>query len=118
MIHEVIKNIDHISRYFPNGPAMSYLKLVGMILSDSTSPRDGLKVYNEALVAGETRESSVSVTRATGANPALTAIADPEEEPRGLYSKVSRCLLLPSCHCAYTMTSTTIVPVLASTNIC
>lgn len=41
-------------------------------------------VYSEALMEGVTRDPSVSVPRAIGANPALTAMADPEEEPSGL----------------------------------
>lgn len=40
-------------------------------------------VYTAALTAGVTREPMVSVPKAIGARPALTAMHDPDEEPRG-----------------------------------
>ena len=46
-------------------------------------PIVGLIVYRAALDAGETRDAAVSVSIDTGAKPALTAIAGPEEEPPG-----------------------------------
>ena len=70
--------------FFPIGPGVSYLRLVGMILAPSMIPIDALRVYSEALVDDVTRDPSVSVPRAIGAKPALTAMEDPEEEPSGL----------------------------------
>ena len=54
------------------------------MLAPSMIPIDGFKVYSEALMEGVTSDPSVSVPRAIGANPALTAMADPEDEPSGL----------------------------------
>lgn len=42
-------------------------------------------VYTAALTAGVMREPMVSVPKAIGARPALTAIHDPDDEPRGFY---------------------------------
>ncbi len=54
--------------------------------SPDTIPSVGFIVYNEALVAGCTRDPKVSVPMARGVRPALIAIADSEEEPDGLYA--------------------------------
>ena len=53
------------------------------MLVELTSPCVGLIVNNEALTAGVMREPMVSVPKLIGAKPALTAMQDPEEEPRG-----------------------------------
>ena len=55
-----------------------------MMLAPSTSPMEGFSVSSDALPEGVTRDPSVSVPRAIGAKPALTAILDPEEEPSAL----------------------------------
>ena len=54
------------------------------MLTAEMRPWVGLSVYNEALVDGVTSDPSVSVPTDIGAKPALTAVAEPEEEPRGL----------------------------------
>jgi len=46
-------------------------------------------VNSAALVAGLTSDPQVSVPKAIGANPALTAIELPEDEPSGLLNLVS-----------------------------
>jgi hypothetical protein len=43
----------------------------------------GRMVYKPARVHGVIKEPHVSVPNATGANPALTATADPVDEPPG-----------------------------------
>ncbi len=59
--------------------------LIGITSSPDTIPSVGFIVYNEVLVAGCTRDPKVSVPMARGVRPALIAIADPEEEPDGIY---------------------------------
>lgn len=49
-------------------------------------PAVDLMVNRTARVAGFTSEPNVSIPRAIGANPALTATTLPEEEPSGLYA--------------------------------
>lgn len=44
----------------------------------------GLIVYMEARPAGQTREPSVSVPTLSGAHPAETTTAGPDDEPEGL----------------------------------
>ena len=60
------------------------------MLVGSISPCVGLIVNNEALTAGVIREPIVSVPKAIGAKPALTAMQDPDEDPRGFYVMFSR----------------------------
>jgi hypothetical protein len=44
-------------------------------------------VYKEARPAGQTSDPSVSVPTLSGAYPAATTTADPEEDPEGLYKE-------------------------------
>lgn len=54
---------------------------MGIIPLPGIRPRVGFRVYNAARLAGRTREPSVSVPIETGASPALTDTADPDEDP-------------------------------------
>lgn len=56
-----------------------------MMPSPGTKPRVGFSVYNPARVAGTTKEPSVSVPIETGASPAATATAEPDDEPPVLF---------------------------------
>ncbi len=71
------------------------------MLAPSTRPSDGLIVYSEALVLGVTRDPSVSVPTAIGAKPALTAMADPDEDPSGLWTQIRCCHSLPRIYLRY-----------------
>jgi hypothetical protein len=55
-----------------------------MMPSVVIAPSGDFTVQSEFLVDGETKEPSVSVPIATGANPAATAIPLPEDDPSGL----------------------------------
>ena len=46
-------------------------------------PTVGFRQYNAARPPGKTIEPSVSVPMETGASPAATETADPEEDPPG-----------------------------------
>ena len=48
----------------PIGPAESYHAVMVIMLLESTRPSVGFMVYNDALVAGVTREQIVSVSSA------------------------------------------------------
>lgn len=48
-------------------------------------PVDGRMEYKEVNDAGQLRDPDVSVPRARGAKPAVTATADPLEEPQGCF---------------------------------
>ena len=75
------------------GPTVSYRRVVGIMPVPSIRPIEGLMVYNEARIEGVTRDPTVSVPIARGAKPALTAMADPDEDPSGLYVRLgSRCV--------------------------
>ena len=56
-------------------------------------PAVGLMVYKAARSAGNIKEPEVSVPIATGANPAETPMAGPEDEPPGPYHTSVRGLL-------------------------
>lgn len=50
-----------------------------------TRPIVGLIEYRAHLLAGHTSEPLVSVPIDAGANPAATALADPEDDPEGIW---------------------------------
>ncbi len=66
------------------GPALSWLKEIGMMPSRLTSPTVGLSPTMPLTAAGQTMLPSVSVPMATTAKLAATATALPELEPQGL----------------------------------
>jgi len=63
------------------GPAESQTSEIGTTPRPEINPIVGLIVYNAALPPGMIREPSVSVPMEIGANPALTATAEPEDDP-------------------------------------
>lgn len=67
------------------GPAESHNLEIGTMPEMETIPMVGLRVYKAALLAGMVREPFVSVPIATGAYPAATPTAEPEEEPPGFF---------------------------------
>ena len=69
---------------FVIGPAVSKSFETGMIPSCDTSPMVGRIVKRAALVEGVIKEPQESVPIAKGLYPALTATADPVEDPAGL----------------------------------
>ena len=88
-----------------------------MIFDILTSPWLGLTVYREALVDGVTRDPSVSVPTAIGAKPALTAMAHPDEDPKGFFGRYqqdpNRYLRM-----IYTMATNAVAPVQSSAYVC
>jgi hypothetical protein len=57
-------------------------------------PREGLMAYTAARHPGVTREPIVSVPIDSGAKPAATPAADPDEDPPGAYYRVRMALSL------------------------
>lgn len=70
---------------FAIGPAESKCLDIGTIPSCGTKPIVGLIVYKAALPAGHIKDPSVSAPMDTGAYPADTPTAEPEEDPEGPY---------------------------------
>lgn len=85
------------------GPAISRISLTGMTPSISIKPLLGFNVKTLARVAGMIKEPQVSVPIATGANPAATAHALPEEDPPGpcLCVRIGKGSLAVYLHCAH-----------------
>ena len=69
------------------GPAVSWTGLIGTMPAPGMLPTVGLKPTTPHTPAGETIEPSVSVPTASGARPAATAAAEPDEEPEVLRSR-------------------------------
>lgn len=65
-------------------PAESQLWDTGTMPVWETRPRVGLIEYKPHLLAGHTSEPLVSVPMETGAYPAATALAEPEDDPEGI----------------------------------
>ena len=70
----------------PMGPAVSWLRAMGMMPSRLTRPRVGLMPTIPLAPAGQTTDPSVSVPIATAVRLAATATAEPLEEPHGFRS--------------------------------
>ena len=69
------------------GPGLSWLALMGTTPCVDTAPTVGLIPATPLSDAGQVMDPSVSVPMASGARPAATAAADPEEDPPGLRSR-------------------------------
>ena len=67
-------------------PALSESGFAGCIAVMSIVPTVAFIAYKAARVAGWHIDPSVSVPMDTGANPAATATALPDDEPQGVYS--------------------------------
>lgn len=67
------------------GPAASNSLDMGIMPSWETVPMVGLIVYSAARPEGLTSDPSVSVPMATGAYPAETPTAEPEDDPEGFW---------------------------------
>lgn len=72
--------------HFAIGPAESKSYEIGHIPSCGINPRVGFREYTSARVAGMSRDPFVSVPIATGAKPADTPTAEPEEDPPVLWT--------------------------------
>ena len=68
------------------GPAVSWLKEMGMMPSRLTSPTVGFRPTMPLTAAGQAMLPSVSVPMAATAKLAATATALPALEPQGLWS--------------------------------
>ena len=70
------------------GPTLSLFEENGNPPAFETVPGVVRIVYNAARIAGFVKDPLKSAPMETGAKPALTATADPVEEPEGFYSSV------------------------------
>jgi len=77
------RQASNLQGALPNIPGVSKVEEAGRMPPRDSNPVEGRNEYNEVKEAGQLKEPWVSVPRARGAKPDVTATTEPLEDPQG-----------------------------------